>query len=85
MKKTRTNVIHRHNKEYRNITGMFVGYLDRATNKSLSSGKSTFGQVRIYIIFRVLNERRRERNIQRATPTLYRIIERYPGGKGGTK
>lgn len=30
---------------------IFVGYLDRATNKLLSSGKSTFRQVRIYIIF----------------------------------
>lgn len=30
---------------------IFVGYLDRAMNKLLSSGKSTFRQVRIYIIF----------------------------------
>jgi len=60
-----------------------VGYLDRATNKLLSSGKSTFGQVRIYIIFVFRIVRRKKQHKTQTTPTLYQIIEqsRRNGGK----
>lgn len=48
-----------------------MGYLDRATNKLLSSGKSTFRQVRIYIIFVFYSMKKKHKT----TPTLYQIIE----------
>lgn len=61
------------------MVGMFVGYLDRATNKSLSSGKSTFRQVRIYIIFVFWTEKKTQNHSH--IISNYREISQQKGGK----
>lgn len=63
-----------------------MGYLDRATNKLLSSGKSTFRQVRIYIIFvfrTVRGKEKKKHKTQNTKPHPHYIkLSSNRGGKG---